>query len=314
MHNVTFFAEKDLPQGTDEWKLWRETVCSASDACIVMEKPRADGPQTWRDLRSWVWEEPSEKLAEILMHGSFNENEALKAWNRMYKSIDLLDTDEELSFEPISAELHDCLALGASYDGVAFRDRRAPCWVEIKCPAYGERSEIWKEAEKGRLTSPVYWQMAHQFLVINSPLAIGWLFVYIDDAHFSVVTVDEDFFGDDLNKLEVGWRKYMSGERQVGDMFGIEEFVKQEERLIHAREQKKRWANEEQEAKELLLGYAEEEWSPELHDVKKYLGEYFTIRKQIRETIDKETVELELGQVPMKSSESWVFARARKAR
>ena len=228
------------------------------------------------------------------MHGIFNEDRALAAWNLVASRIDLLDTGEVLDFLPYSAELQDCLRLGASYDGVAFSKARGPIWVEIKCPAYGERSQIWKQAKEGKLTSPIYWQMAHQFLVLNSPLAIGFLFVYIDEGHYETLAIDEDFFGNDLNKLESEWINYMSGDKQAGDMIGIREFNNIESKLDEVRRQRLKLEAEEADLREKALKIAQEQWPPDLHLVTKYYGERFTIRKRV--------------------DDSWVFARARKAR
>lgn len=306
MHNVAFFSEEALPQRSDEWKAWRETVNSASDACIVMNEPRGDGPQTWRDLREWVWEEPSERLQEILMHGTFNEAEALRAWNVVHAAV----TDEITEFIPYSAELTDeCLMLGASFDGVSRKAGRAPYWVEIKCPAYGTKSEIWKAAEKGNILPSIYWQMAHQFLVLNHPLSVGYLFVFIDDEHFEIVRVDEDTFGDDLQQLQVEWSDYMAGRTQKGEMRGDEPFKQAELQLVLAREQKKHWAEKETEAKNAMLRRASLVWEGEAD---KYFGELITIRKQVRRSVDTSSLEARGIEVPKKETTNWVFTKARE--
>ena len=188
----------DLKQGSDEWLEWRKGKRTASQACVIMNAcPAYYEIKTWDDLRlheAGLGNEPSEWTKKAWEHGGGKEAEARERFFR--------------DFEPACFENGD---YAASLDG-----HKEGFFLEVKCPVSGIRSTMLKDALEDKIQSHVWWQMVHQFMVLDGDVDAAYLLVYVSDSEgeHATVRVSGNELAEGVAELREQWEMYSAGYAQ----------------------------------------------------------------------------------------------------
>ena len=145
----------NLEQGSPQWIALRKTVITGTDTAMVMRQ------ESWERLTREKNSTNSFKSA-AMERGNRLEPQARAALELStglkYKPVCIIDREERMM---------------VSLDGMAFR-RVAIC--EIKCPEKGNRSELWKKAEAGKIPHDYYLQMQSGLLLSGAPVCHYWVY------------------------------------------------------------------------------------------------------------------------------------------
>ena len=205
---------RDLDQNTQDWLDWRERLSTASEAVVIMDVcPSYYETKTWSDLRlkkAGLDLEPSEWAKSNWAHGQRLEGVAR----------DKLFPD----FVPTCIEYGK---YGASLDGLhaSFFNKEAEpmCvdWLEIKCPASGDRSTMLKRIRENegkpardKIQDHTWWQMVHQALVVGPKARYCMFTVWVDEHNFEIVEISAADMMVDAGTLLAAWNLFNDGFRQ----------------------------------------------------------------------------------------------------
>jgi len=183
-----------LQQGSDEWKAWRLTRYTASNAAAVM------GCNPWFPR--------NQKGLLKLMTGQqvIRENPYMNAGTRDEEMIrGLLETVKESSFPPSCWETEiDGMQFGASLD--CFSEESGENW-DVKRPAKGSEADYFKDRE---IKEHYYWQLIHQLLC--SPAKEAGLCLYAHDtgeiAFTETIIKGTDEFKVQSARLIAAWKEF----------------------------------------------------------------------------------------------------------
>ena len=200
----------DLEQGSADWLAWRRSRCMASEAPVIMGAAPDWWPvRTWEDLRdekAGLRAERSEWLEKAAERGH-NVEEAVREWagHNLGEGV----------FVP-RVVMDDSGRYGASLDGLA-----GDTWLEIKTPAHGRNSKLWKAVESiSPLPDAVWWQLVHQAMVLDNTAVVCHLLVAGggsepletgDIARWDLLAAD---MGRHFDRLRAEWERFLAGEPQ----------------------------------------------------------------------------------------------------
>ena len=255
----TVITETQMPQRSEAWHEWRSSLITASQAAIIAGDPppkrswKVDGetfhnPQTWRELRSFVDNQP---INDAMQHGIDNESKALAAFNDQINGPKL---------EPVCVEYitKSGVKLGASLDGYREDGDTHSMWVEIKCPPQGRQSKLWASVEAGDIPEYYLWQLVHQYLCIGQRNVRGYFVIYEATDGALIMSLDNEMLHRKANELAPLLRAYHNGESQRGDLADDETFGKLERRWAKANAKRKEIANIEKECRDKLEAFVKE--------------------------------------------------------
>ena len=209
-----------VTQGSDEWREWRATRYTASEAAIIMGCPASYWEtKNWDDLRLvkvGLRQEPTSFQKSLYARGHAAESRIRDAMQERFQT----------HFPAICVESNRDPMISASLDGWN-PDTRV--WLEIKFCATGTRANLWKALHDKKPSPPQYiiWQLVHQALALGFEDARCILAVGVDD-HTGPdepglkvatweVTAKELLGLDDAASLLTRWRAFDLGEAQYGD-------------------------------------------------------------------------------------------------
>lgn len=145
----------NLEQGSKQWLALRKTVITGTDGAMVINK------KSWPRLKKSKVT-PSNFKSPCMLRGLKLESQANAALERQtglkYRPAIVFDKEERML---------------ASLDGLAFR-RVATC--EIKCPEQGNRSDLWKQAEQGKIPHAYYLQTQVGLMVSGAAVCHYWVY------------------------------------------------------------------------------------------------------------------------------------------
>ncbi len=204
----------NIEQGAAEWHAWRAERLMASEAPIVMEcAPNWWETRTWTDLRALktgFTKEPPARIHAMRKHGRAAEAGARAE----------LEAKTGFAFTPICGEAeNEQLPFAASFDGVSL----SRSWCEIKCPAVGKRSKLWRamahdaparEILAGDLAH-YWWQLVHQAIVFGLPTARCYFACSIAAANTAaegetlrILEIEADCLLVDADRLKEAWQHF----------------------------------------------------------------------------------------------------------
>lgn len=136
----------DLVQGSEEWKIWRRKMITATDACIIMQNnPWVSPVELFQRKLGLIPEQP---VNSAMLEGSRLEPIAREAFE---KAVGMY-------FHPVVC-VHDELEwCSASFDGLSETSA-----VEIKCPGKADHLT----ASMGLVPHKYKYQLAHQMFVAD---------------------------------------------------------------------------------------------------------------------------------------------------
>lgn len=145
----------NLEQGSTQWLALRKTVITGTDGAMVINK------KSWPRLKQNKVT-PSTFKSAGMKRGIELEPKANAALERetglKYRSAVVLDKDERML---------------ASLDGLAFGKVATN---EIKCPEKGNRSDLWKQAELGKIPHAYYIQTQIGLMVSGAAVCHYWVY------------------------------------------------------------------------------------------------------------------------------------------
>lgn len=156
-----------LEQRSEEWKMWRRSHITATDASIILGvNPYCDAKTLWgRKLGIY----PEQEINAAMQRGSDLEEEALGVFNSMH--LNQFGLSKE--FIPCCFESDEYRWAAASLDGISEDGKHI---LEIKC--LGEKNHI-KIFESEKCPEYYYAQIQHQLFVTKAESCI--LFLYNPD-------------------------------------------------------------------------------------------------------------------------------------
>ena len=149
------------------WLAWRAERFTASRAAVVAGA-----------MPAWADDTESGFAQRIMAHGSDNEADVRSA----------LAWETGTDVAPVCVERAVDRRYGASLDGWSPTSGE---WWEIKCPWRARRSNAWSLALSERVQPHIWWQLAHQALVM------GVLDTELAEVCCRVVIAVPDFWGDE---------------------------------------------------------------------------------------------------------------------
>lgn len=164
----------DLQQGSEEWKSWRRTKITASDASSILNmNPWKSKIQVWEE-KVFGWEQVfDQKSLDRMARGTAMEPIARMLYQDLYG----------IELEPMVIESAEYPFLSCSLDGMTETLDHA---VEIKCGASSYR------LAKDEIVPEYYLsQLAHQMLVTGLP-SIDYFCYYELDAILLTVKRDDE--------------------------------------------------------------------------------------------------------------------------
>ena len=196
-----------LTQGSDAWKLYRMEHANASEAGALMgcapKWMQIHTPyQLFQYKQGELEYEESAFVKGMQQHGHDMEEMAREF---VSKSVGI-----SLSPAVFEEDIVD-ISYSASLDGYG-ESSGEPFSVkaEIKCPATGRDSAVWRAAVDGEIPSYYYWQVVHQELVC--PTTKTYFCVYISDDASIIIDLDEAMPGwrADAERLQEEWGNFFA--------------------------------------------------------------------------------------------------------
>lgn len=156
-----------LVQGSAEWREHRRKYRNASETPIVLGVSPWQTPyQLWQHKLGLI--EP--EVTPAMLRGTQLEPAARATY----------EARTGLVMQPLVVVEGE---YSASLDGLTLGGERL---VEIKCPAKGRDSTLWKTVEAGRLPEHYAWQVQHQLMVTQADVADVFVFDGSDGVIFPV--------------------------------------------------------------------------------------------------------------------------------
>lgn len=145
----------NLEQGSTQWLALRKTVITGTDGAMVINK------KSWPRLKQSKVT-PSTFKSAGMMRGIELEHQANAA----------LERETGLKYRPAIVFYKEERML-ASLDGLAFGKVATN---EIKCPEKGNRSDLWKQAEQGKIPHAYYLQAQVGLIVSGAAVCHYWVY------------------------------------------------------------------------------------------------------------------------------------------
>jgi len=203
---VSALVQRDLEHGTEEWHSWRDRLCGASEAPVVIGQPAyyAD-MKTWEDLRVskvGLADDPSEFAQRAFDHGHRKEEEV-----RDY-----------LGLPP--AAFFDRGDYSVSLDSWLEEEGH---WWEIKSPVakQGSKSRLMVAARKCERMLPkdalppyLWWQLVHQRGVLQERGKLCSVVVWVNELDYTIVDIPVEELDPDWPPLKAEWERFREGGKQ----------------------------------------------------------------------------------------------------
>jgi putative phage-type endonuclease len=175
----------NLKQDTPEWKAWRKTSITATDAASIMGVNRYCSLKKLRQKKLGFF--PEEEMNQFMLRGKNLEEEARQTFN----------DKEQLDMVPLIAESTEYPFLGASLDGISSCHKYI---LEIKCP----QKKSMEEAKSG-IVKPLYIaQMQAQLLVTGAEMCYYYCYDGIENYMIKVYP-DKEWQMEYIPKAEEFW-------------------------------------------------------------------------------------------------------------
>ena len=218
------YSDENLPQGSDLWLAWRDTMDgTATQACVVAFEPTdyKNAPKTWKDLHDGVGGELDARGQKAVDWGT--EHEPLA---REYFENEVMD-GAQFDQVCIESRFSNNWKIGSSLDGYAFIDGEHH-FVEIKCPIAKHNSKTAKMVIEDEIPDNYVWQMAHQALTLGVGGVTGHFFVFIPGGNedgsdwYDWLTVPASLLTDRIMRLYTLWPMFAGGMIEPGDLRNME--------------------------------------------------------------------------------------------
>lgn len=174
-----------LVQGSAEWHAHRAQSRNASETPIVM------GVSPWvTQYQLWLQRTGRGKseVNPAMRHGTRLEPAAREAYELLTGHV----------MEPLVLAEGD---YSASLDGITLDGSLI---LEIKCPAKGHDSDLWKQAQEGAVPEHYRWQIESQLMVSGAALA----HLYVFDGTEGIL-LEQRPRKEDWTVIEDGWDSFM---------------------------------------------------------------------------------------------------------